>query len=1047
MNLNRCHPSITWRVARAATIRYRLCVSSNSPDVRSCNALRVKNNPHQLFHPPSHQCRTFATKSKKALSAAKSNGKKATFTKSNSNKAAPTRYYPRKKAAAAKQLNVVKEDIGNDKQAPSSSTFGNINDVFQCCTNQDKMNGLHSSEIVELWSSIPRLLKRERAVNDKKAHHGGNQLQMIQSVRRLMERTTFIIDECDQNELTDIVVYLGRAVHEVKNAREGSSVYHNVFRELFFDNNHPDADVLDKELFKPLAAAARGRLPMFHPRELARLSQSYAMMEHNPQFEDGATLLGEAAFETIIRVDDFSPKGAADTLHAFAKMELPANSLLFQSVGDSIADRHGLDALPPSTITQIVSAYATSQIPHQKLFDRIGDSICERNDLASFKPSELSEILHSYASLNQEHSAMFQKIGDSIVLSKDLGIMRKFQTKDLVSALWSFSKLHESHPDLFAKIADAILKWNDRNALSSEELATVLWAYATEFERNDFVWSSSYKSLFKKLGDIFAFRDLTRCSLESINNVLWAYATCSISHPILFEKVGDAIITREDLASFAPHILWAYTTLNESHPVLSDLKKVMRDNDFLAELSTMTLAKTLFPNEQELELFMKVADHLAKRDDLSSLGSQSILNVLNACTNIKVAHSGLLQAVGDTLSLRNDWKSFDASFLSEIVWAFAACDENHPPLFKVIGDVFIKAGSSASELDTEDCVRLMWACAAANTSQPNVFSEIKDAIATKETDRYSYQFLVKELGVILLETEALASFDSPCLVDLVCAVTSINTSHLSSLKGVGDVLASRDDLTALSTQTLSNLLWSYTNTKSHHPLLFQKVGDVLSTRDDLSISHEVLSRIISSFTRHPAKPHIALLKRIGEVVEHDVDISSSKLSEDVLLDLLLSLSAIESTWPGLLRRIGDMIASRDVDMRIIRPRLTNILLAYTNAGASHPSLFRILAESNPSVFDNFLVQAVNEGFMPRVLLGLASAFASADQKLLRHDKTELFTRIGDAAVHHYKDIGIIPQFSIEDVTNIIAAYNHAKVSAAVLCIVHCSLNIGVIISF
>jgi protein tyrosine phosphatase len=135
-------------------------------------------------------------------------------------------------------------------------------------------------------------------------------------------------------------------------------------------------------------------------------------------------------------------------------------------------------------------------------------------------------------------------------------------------------------------------------------------------------------------------------------------------------------------------------------------------------------------------------------------------------------------------------------------------------------------------------------------------------------------------------------------------------------------------------------------------------------------------------------------------------------------------------------------------MRIIRPRLTNILLAYTNdASAIHPSLFRILAESNPSVIDNILIKAVNEGFMPRVLFGLASAFASADQKLLRHDKTELFTRIGDAAVHHYKDIGIIPQFSIENVTNIIAAYNHAKVSAAVLCIVHCSLNIGVILSF
>jgi hypothetical protein len=123
MNLNRCHPSITLRAARAATIRYHSCVSSNSPDVGSCNALRVKNNPHKLFHPPSHQYRTYAAKSKKALSAAKSNGKKATFTKNNSNKAAQTRYYPRKKAAAAKQQNVVKEDIANDEQAASNSTF------------------------------------------------------------------------------------------------------------------------------------------------------------------------------------------------------------------------------------------------------------------------------------------------------------------------------------------------------------------------------------------------------------------------------------------------------------------------------------------------------------------------------------------------------------------------------------------------------------------------------------------------------------------------------------------------------------------------------------------------------------------------------------------------------------------------------------------------------------------------------------------------------------------------------------------------------------
>jgi hypothetical protein len=1031
-------PSITRRLARATGGRHHSCItSSHSHDVRSGSTLgRTSSSAlfrptldrhHLMFHLPSDPSshRTFAVKSNKKGLTTKNLSKKVTSTKSNPKMAAPARYYLSKKAAA-KKLNAIKENT-KDKKADSRSNFGNINGIFRCCANQDKVNDLHSSEIIKLWSSIPRLLKKERFVHDKE-EHVVNLSQKIQCVSWLMERTAGIIDECNQSELTDIILHLGETVDEVQNAGEESSMYHNVFHELFFGNKHPLFGEIDEELLKPFAVAARGRLSLFHPRDLTRLSQAFAMMGHDPQFEDGATLLGETAFETMIQVDEFSPKVAADILHAFAKMKLPVNDLLFQSVGDSIAERDGLNVLPPSTIAQIVTAYATSQIPHQKLFDKMGDSICGRDDLASFKPSELSAVLRSYASLNQANSAMFQKFGDNIVASKDLGIMRKFQPSDLISTLWSFTNLKESHPVLFAKIADAILKLN-RNALSSEELATAVWAYAAEFERNDFVWNSSFscKSLFKKLGDILAFRDLTSCSPDSINNAIWAYATCNISHSILFEKIGDASAARDDLAPFAPNIVWAYATLDESHPVLSDPRKVMCHHDFLADMSTVDLAKTLFPNEQDSELFVEVADHLANRDDLYSLGPQSLLNLLVACTNIKPAHSALLQSVGDTLTYQNDSTSFDAKFLSKIVWTFTASDENHPRLFKSIGDVFIKIGSSTSELDADDCVCLMWACAAANTSHSNVFAEIRTSIAARESDKY--QVLMNELGDILMESKELSALDSPRLVNLVCAVSAINKSQLSSLKKMGDLLASRDDLTAVSTQALSNLLGFYANADSHHPLLFQKVGDVLALRDDVSTSHEVGSRIISSYTKHPAKPHIGLFKRIGEALKHDVDKNSSTMSDVILLDLLLALSAAKSTWPGLLQSIGDILSSRDVDTKIIKPRLTNILFAYTNAGVSHPGLFRKLAASNPSVFD--LAQAVNEGFMPRVLLGLASAFAPADQKLLRHDKTDLFKVIGDAAVDHYRDISIVPQFSVEDVTKIVAAFGHAKVSEAV----------------
>ena len=111
-------------------------------------------------------------------------------------------------------------------------------------------------------------------------------------------------------------------------------------------------------------------------------------------------------------------------------------------------------------------------------------------DLNSFKSHHLSEILVSCATLNQEHSVLFQKIGDSLVASLGPGT-RKLPLCDLVNTLWAFTKLNEPQPILSAKIANAIFGLSTRNILTSEELATIAWAYATPYERNDSSWETT----------------------------------------------------------------------------------------------------------------------------------------------------------------------------------------------------------------------------------------------------------------------------------------------------------------------------------------------------------------------------------------------------------------------------------------------------------------------------------------------------------------------------------------------------------------------------
>jgi hypothetical protein len=103
---------------------------------------------------------------------------------------------------------------------------------------------------------------------------------------------------------------------------------------------------------------------------------------------------------------------------------------------------------------------------------------------------------------------------------------------------------------------------------NSQDLTNMLRAHANV---NVGVLRSNM-SLFEAAGDsIFALDESVDFWPQALSNIAWACATAGESHPLLFHKLADHIVTLK-VSGFKPqemsNIAWAYSTAGKSNPVL-----------------------------------------------------------------------------------------------------------------------------------------------------------------------------------------------------------------------------------------------------------------------------------------------------------------------------------------------------------------------------------------------------------------------------------------------------------------------------------------------
>ena len=89
----------------------------------------------------------------------------------------------------------------------------------------------------------------------------------------------------------------------------------------------------------------------------------------------------------------------------------------------------------------------------------------------------------------------------------------------------------------------------------AQNLANIVWAFATAKE--------SHPELFKKVADHIVSLDISKLfNPQGLSNIVWAYATAKQSHPLLFNKIAEAAVKRHH--EFTPqniaNFLWANAT-------------------------------------------------------------------------------------------------------------------------------------------------------------------------------------------------------------------------------------------------------------------------------------------------------------------------------------------------------------------------------------------------------------------------------------------------------------------------------------------------------
>lgn len=221
---------------------------------------------------------------------------------------------------------------------------------------------------------------------------------------------------------------------------------------------------------------------------------------------------------------------------------------------------------------------------------------------------------------------------------------------------------------------------------------------------------------------------------QDFSNIVWAFVKAGVSHPLLFDKVADAIISSDNLQGFneqaLSNILWAFVNAKVSHPQL--FYKVA---DAIVTCSNLTSFKPqalsnivwAFSKAEVAQprLFEKIADSIIASDNLQLFKPQEMSTILWSFVNAKVSHPRLFAKVADTITASDMLKPFKPQALAIVVWAYAKAEEYHPQLFQEIAKASL---AKQHEFNAQAIANLLWAFAKAGQIESNLFSSMAPSV-------------------------------------------------------------------------------------------------------------------------------------------------------------------------------------------------------------------------------------------------------------------------------------------------------------------------------
>ena len=262
------------------------------------------------------------------------------------------------------------------KNGPFFNTrdFNDLDELFKAV--EKSIDSLHDHSMAAVWSRIPQLLAPLQSQRHR--HSVTEEQEVMLLIRAVLVHTLVFMETMQPKELTTIILSMAKIVKIVRQAyqKRRTNIYLRAFGDfLLIDSTYARGIIFDRS-----AEAANRILKEFDARYLSNLAYSYALLDYNPQLENGSTLLGNIADASIACIHEFKPQEISILVWSYARLS-EHHPKLFEKVGVVILEQDSLDSFEPQNLSNLVWAYATANIHHPGLFKKVGDAIVDLDSL------------------------------------------------------------------------------------------------------------------------------------------------------------------------------------------------------------------------------------------------------------------------------------------------------------------------------------------------------------------------------------------------------------------------------------------------------------------------------------------------------------------------------------------------------------------------------------------------------------------------------------------------------------------------------------------